>query len=352
MPRVARFARGGGAAALVLLLLPVGSLGVASGGGLGGPPAGPAVAHLPSWTRDATGSAHPPGLIGASMADDAAAGFVLLFGGEMRVAGVDLPSNETWSFRAGVWTELHPAVSPPARWYASMAYDPAARAVVLFGGVGASGGKVRGPAFPDTWEFSAGNWKRLAPRTAPPARYWAAMTYDAALRAIVLGGGVIWTPHTSSNGTDFWAFARGNWTELTRFNPVLGPGVSLGYDVRTGQVVLWDGSGGTATYANGTWTNTPTPGPPTTWDAPFLYDPGRSELLLIGFAYVPNASGIEVWSYAGSGWTNETNVPVPPARIYFAAAYDAADHYTVLFGGLGSTSSGRPAFNADTWLLR
>jgi hypothetical protein len=55
---------------------------------------------------------------------------VVLFGGIGRNDAV----NGTWTWDGTTWAEQAPAVSPPAMFAASMAYDVADGTVVLFGG--------------------------------------------------------------------------------------------------------------------------------------------------------------------------------------------------------------------------
>lgn len=58
--------------------------------------------------------------------------------------------NGTWAWDGTTWTRQFPQASPSARANASMAYDPAAGNVVLFGGFGGNG--VLG----DTWTWGTG----------------------------------------------------------------------------------------------------------------------------------------------------------------------------------------------------
>jgi hypothetical protein len=72
---------------------------------------------------------------------------VVLFGGTARHG----PLGDTWTWDGSTWTKQAPATSPPAREFASMAYDPATGNLVLFGGDNA------GPrSFNDTWTWGSG----------------------------------------------------------------------------------------------------------------------------------------------------------------------------------------------------
>jgi hypothetical protein len=64
-----------------------------------------------------------------------------------------------------------------------MAYDAAARAVMLFSGMRAREGLA------DTWTWDGSNWNEQFPVPHPGARADEAMAYDPATRTVVLFGG-------------------------------------------------------------------------------------------------------------------------------------------------------------------
>ena len=73
---------------------------------------------------------------------------------------------------------------PPARTSASMVYDPAMGATLLYGG------NTYDTLFGDTWAFSkATGWKQLTPAASPPPLQGASMAYDATTETVVLFGG-------------------------------------------------------------------------------------------------------------------------------------------------------------------
>ena len=96
-----------------------------------------------------------------------------------------LPAAASTTAPSLTWTQLSPATSPPARYSASMAYDPATGNMVLFGGIGSSGN-----ALSDTWTWNGTTWTELSPATSPPARVGASMAYDPATGDMVLFGGI------------------------------------------------------------------------------------------------------------------------------------------------------------------
>ncbi|MBN2490150.1 MAG: hypothetical protein JXQ29_04815 [Planctomycetes bacterium] len=133
------------------------------------------------------------------MAYDVVRRRVILFSGA--TAG-SVPPNDTWEWDGNAWTQLGPAVSPPARYSHAMAYDGARQRVVLFGG-------YDGGYFGDTWEWDGANWTRQLPALSPPARARHAMAYDAARRRVVLFGG------SRDNWTlnDTWEWDGSTWTQ-------------------------------------------------------------------------------------------------------------------------------------------
>jgi len=112
----------------------------------------------------------PPfeGIIPEQLQYDPAKGYVLLFGGQHFWASpsggdktANATTNETWSYRAGIWTNITQASSPHPRFGAAMTFDSADQVVLLFGGLG--GTEVSPPLLGDTWWFN-GTWTN---RTLP-----------------------------------------------------------------------------------------------------------------------------------------------------------------------------------------
>jgi hypothetical protein len=107
-----------------------------------------------AWTH-LSPAASPGGVqTGWQMADDAATGQVLLFGGHQNH---NTNSGATWVWTGATWTRLHPAAAPFGRGYGSMTYDSAGQQVVLFGGLGYH--QRRYPATPWTWNGTT--WQKL-----------------------------------------------------------------------------------------------------------------------------------------------------------------------------------------------
>lgn len=104
---------------------------------------------------------------------------------------VYIPSTRTWS-------QVTPPMSPPARDYAQFSYDPDYGLSMLQGGYG------DGVGLADTWLFSyvTDTWAQLHPSVSPPARFAGVMEYSSSIKTFVLFGGGI--NDTALNDT--WAF--------------------------------------------------------------------------------------------------------------------------------------------------
>src|SRR3989441_1275681 len=134
-------------------------------------PSGPAISAsgvTGSWTN-ITSSTGPSQRSGASMAYDAADGYVILFGG---ISSSNVFSD-TWKFHGGSWTNITPSSSPALDTFPSMAYDAADGYVILFSGLVVSSSHVVG----ETWKYLGGSWTNITSSTGPPQRDLASMVY-------------------------------------------------------------------------------------------------------------------------------------------------------------------------------
>lgn len=361
------------------------------------------------WTNITKSAGTPPVCrFDASMADDPAAGYLVLFGGNGRPegscfkAGAHEQFNDTWRFLDGKWTQIDPAMSPPARWMANLAYSPTGEYLLLFGGASALNF-----AMADTWEFQvahgAGNWKHVAVTRYPPARFSASMAFDPVDGYFVLFGGLsetfvdapllsdVWTfngtawanrtvaptppPRFSAsmvynpngefvllfggfgeNGVlgDTWRYAGGSWLMLTPPNPPSARyGASVAYDSTDGYVLLFGGRSSGGAYLGDTWAFesaktewaelTPTTSPSARANASLVDDIADGYVVLFGGIGSSGALG-DTWTFEGGNWTQLTAGVAPTARSSAATTYDSSIGCVVLFGGLGSGGPLR-----DTW---
>jgi hypothetical protein len=313
-----------------------------------GSPASPPASG--NWTK-LNLTVMPPARGGESMVYDGKDGYLMLFGGYGGQRGY---LNDTWKFSGGTWKRIPTSVAPPARSNACMVYDARDGYVVLFGGV--TGYGYRGPPMNDTWKYAGGVWTNITPAASPPARYWAGMTYDGADREVVLFGGF---NGTWFNGAlnDTWLFSGGRWALLpVALGPPASGGLNLVFDARDGYVVMFGGTNSSETWKfhAGAWTNISHGTQPSPrWYAGMAYDSKFSCVLLEGGL----ASG-GTWEFSRGSWSK---IPAAnsPRTIYQMAdpgslAFDKADGYGVFFGGIGPFNyvSGSFPVTHATWVYR
>ncbi|HYA54324.1 MAG TPA: kelch repeat-containing protein [Thermoplasmata archaeon] len=287
------------------------------------------------WTNVTSGHG-PSERFGASMADDPADHEVILFGGQ-NSHGRDL--NDTWAWSAGTWTNVTPtgsSKSPPAGFWSSMTYDAATSSVLLFGGINESSQYGN-----DTWSFKAGTWTQFFPTHLPPGRHAQEMVYDAASSEVVMFGGLGSTTYLN----DTWTYQSGNWAPIAAGNHPgarVGPGIV--YDSDQSMVVLYGGQPASFDYystwlfSSGAWAqynlSTNPPNPTNPWGQ-MIYDPTDHYVFLF---YEEDGSGptMETWAL-----TVSTSGPSPiqaslganPSSI---ALGQSTTFSTVASGGTGT----------------
>jgi len=327
--------------ALLLLVVPPGAAGPATGSATNG---GVVVPH--AWILLHPSTA-PSKRDGQSMVYDIAAGAVVLFGGE----GYSHAFNDTWTFRAGVWTDLGLSHAPPGRSFASFAYDPDSQRAILFGGVPVSSSIPMN----DTWAFANGTWHRLSVHGAPPAVFDASFVFDPAMGRLVLYGGYTWnsSAHLGAWNNATWSWANGSWTKIPTSSVASGDISAAAYDPTYGGIVLVGPvarSGttiGTWLFRNGSWSalSVGVEPPQLPGQAQSLVlDPTYHFLLLVG-------PWRDTWRFHNGSWTQLHLVPTstPKDRYGFGLTFDAHDRYVLLFGGFTDRASDALHHQNDTW---
>jgi hypothetical protein len=108
---------------------------------------------------------------------------IVFFGGDCCIEPI-LYFHDTWVYNGSTWTKRDLATHPSNRSRGGMAFDPAQRHVVLFGGQNDHG------LWGDTWTFDGRSWTRLSPPSSPSRRSSFGMVFDSTRRQIILFGGV------------------------------------------------------------------------------------------------------------------------------------------------------------------
>ena len=299
-----------------------------------------AAAPSTTWAKLSPATS-PPARYLASMAYDPATGQLVLFGGYDGNTFL----GDTWTWNGSTWAQQFPAASPPARQGASMAYDPATGQLVLFGGEGPLAGDYRN----DTWIWNGSTWARLSPATSPSGsgRSQASMAYDTATNQLVLFGGTL----GGSEFGDTWTWDGTSWAQLT---PATSPPgrfeASMAYDPGHGGLVLYGGDCGFSCDDTWIWTGSkwrvtlqlPGSAPPERFGPSMADDPGIGRLVLFGGENGPSLN--DTWNWDGTSWGQLSPADSPGARDVASMAYDSASGQLVLFGGYDGVNS----LN-DTW---
>jgi PKD repeat protein len=215
------------------------------------------------------------------------------------------------------WVNVTPTLpggTPPAAEGGSSAYDPLDGETVYFGGCAGQFCLFDEGLTNQTWVFAHGEWlNETNPTDAPPARFDAAMDYDANMGAILLFGGL----GTDGPLNDTWTFSGGVWTNVSYFGAA----------------------------------------PPPLFQAAMAFDPDPAEngSVLFGgcipVSIFDEACTNDTWVWqGGAGWVLLATDIAPPAMGDAAMAFDAADDYLLMFGG-GFYLGGSDFTFDQTWEL-
>ncbi|MCI4330725.1 MAG: PQQ-binding-like beta-propeller repeat protein [Thermoplasmata archaeon] len=259
-----------------------------------------------------------------------------------------LPGTSCNPPTAPEWVLLPQTLSPPPREDAAMAYAGVLRSILLFGGRGAAG------ALGDTWGFKLGNWTPVVSAQAPSPRWGSAIAYDPGVGEVMLFGG---TDGVQTFG-DTWMF-NGTWNNLTSslfVAPSPRFGASLGYDQVAATLVLFGGQntsgplGDTWEFSNSRWLpQAPTSAPPARSNATLSRQLSNGSLYLFGG--VNGSWGFsDLWRFNAGNWVRTSPSAVPPLRANSTASIDGQVPAVVMFGGNGPRTADRGVFG-DTWAL-
>lgn len=291
--------------------------------------------------------------LGPEARDGAAATYVpgegmLVFGGE--AAGA-IGFNDTWVWNGTSWRELNDSVHPPALVGAAMAYDPALKEVVLFGGASETG-QFNGTTW--LWTVSHG-W--TVGRTSPAltGRMFAAMTYDGADGDIYMFGGFV-NLRTHLATDQLWRWSVAGWRLVEAYGlPALAE-ASLAFDVSTRQLLIVGGveSGGVrvtneswvAGPSTDTWRSVSNAGLGVRAGASCVYAPSLQGVVVFG-GWELTSAPTGTWLWRDSRWSKIATGRTPPPRSEAVMTFDSSTNVVVLFSG----SSPALVPRGDMWLL-
>lgn len=291
-------------------------------------------------TESQPGQSTPPKVGGAVLAFDAQTGQDLLFGG----CNYLTCSNRTWMWDGHRWLPATSRENPPPMGYASAAFDPSDDQVIMFGGATEQG---LGPALSSTWAWNQG-WRTLSPAAPPPGRRFPALAYDPASKQLVMFGGDDASGRPLS-GT--YLFQGGGWHRLSLpVQPQARTAAAMAFDPRLGELIMYGGSdeagrlSDTWAWDGSGWSKLSSARSP----GPLAYvgmatDPVNASVLL----YAGAGAKTTTWEWGRQGWTPLRPRQSPPVYSFMSMAEAPAGRGVLLFGGATSYGSG---FSAKTWM--
>lgn len=245
------------------------------------------------------------------------------------------------------WGPVSTSQVPPARQFAAMTFDSTRNQTVLWGG-----GNTAFVNLSDTWEFDGASWVQRTPATSPPALVGSAMAFDANRHVSVMFGG----SGSPGDSADTWEWDGTNWTLRTfATSPPARIWTTMAFDSTRGRIVLFGGDGAGSTefgdtweYDGLTWTHmSPANSPSPRFGAAMAYDPGLGRVVLFG-GRVSGQRMADTWEWDGNNWTQFTPTAAPFPRFWHTMAFDPQVGHVVVFGGDHIEPFGLGPIN-DTW---
>lgn len=257
-------------------------------------------------------------------------------------------STETWQWNGDAWQRLQPA-TPPARENHSLAFDPATRQPLMFGGW--DGGRRTATTY--AWNGSV--WTLLAPPAAPsPRQMHAACSVDGGNRSgvLVFGG------NDSGNAylNDAWLWDGTTWAAFAASSPTAPPArrfTAMAQEPGRASVLLFGGENGQGDLgdtwrldlATQTWSLlTLATSPLARRGQRMLADAARGRILMVGGYGV--ADPVWEWDPAASSWTQFPPQMAGPTGLYLPGLASGPGGQIVLFGGRDPSG-----FKDRTWTV-
>ncbi len=267
---------------------------------------------------------------------------LFLFGGSLASGQI---LNDFWKWDGATWTKLSSENAPPARYSASMEYDPVSGKVVLFGGYSTAG------LLADTWLWDGTEWTELSTDMAPNPRYMASLAIDPTSGKLLLFGGM----GLAGCNNDTWLFTGSTWQEIIPQNsPPPRAAASMSMHGSSELLILSCGLGQDFNYRKDTWIwngsdwtqGEDLPGS-ARGGACCTYDPIRDAVILFG-GTTRGSMLNDTYSFDGTSWTEIATTTTPSPRSFSSLSYDLSSQQLILFGGTLPTNA---PIN-ETWMIQ
>jgi hypothetical protein len=279
----------------------------------------------PTFTNRTPPLGMPTARSGQAMAYNPSTGKTYVFAGNDAMSGQ--PLDDLWEWDGKTWAQVAADVRPPARSDAGLAYDPARKSLILYGGAYSYSGTTYG----DTWEWnSTGKWAQLKVTNSPDPLSGHGMVTDTIRSKILLFGG----------SGDTYTF------DAPYYSPMRSD--------------VWEWDGGTMTWTDRT--PVATNNSPSGQQNPILaYDEGRQKMFLYDGGTYSTPSAFWEWDPVSAGWANRDTGDQLPSGYgsYYALAYDSQRRREVMlvpqysYSPIGSTQeTWEMDANGPTWYIR
>lgn len=278
----------------------------------------------------------PPPLADGRAVYDPTTGSAILFGG---ITSDNRLSDQTWEWKENSWLQILPDSQPKARAKQAMAYDPARKKIVLFGGW--DGKSV----FDDTWEWNGKDWKQIKPKHKPAARCCHAMAYDSHSKKVILYGG--WDSAQGVFYNDVWSWDGKDWKEMDSRGLPLMSGHTMEWFPEQNEIVSVSSTRSVNTWVfnEEQWTDLGINPNPTRSEGRSAYDSSKN--LIVYFGGIKDGQfQNDTWVFDGENWQLLKLNSAPSARFGHVMFYDPTRKAVILFGGIQSNT----LYN-DTWAL-
>ncbi|MBI2238756.1 MAG: hypothetical protein HYU54_09580, partial [Actinobacteria bacterium] len=171
----------------------------------------------------------------------------------------------------------------------------------------------------------------------PAARCYAVMTDAPGRTGVLLFGGWDDPEAPDSPWQGMWAFRPATgWSELADPTPGGGGGDVFGYDAQSDRAVFLEVSGATWAFnpSTKTWKRRQPKDAPSLHGARLVYDSESDRLITFGGDDFSTLFD-DTWAYdyETDTWTKMDPAKRPPARSFYAMAYDERSDRVVVFGG-------------------
>jgi hypothetical protein len=294
----------------------------------------------------------PPSAGGSALAYDSSRGVAVLFGGY--VFGFH---DETWEWDGKDWTQISTTEAPAPRYLMRLYFDTARQRIRGHGGDSGDG------FYDDTWEYDGTTWVEVGGLEAPPNRSGHAMGFDPRTGEVVLYGGYAWTPGPLGDHT--WHLVDGEWIRQSGVGqPTADRAFRIEYDPVAERLL---GFGGADDYVQDLheydgavpgWVSIPTSGPDGRQNHGWVYAPGLGGFVLFGghacCEWGSSYTAEDTWVYDGSTWIEKTSSVHPPRRRTPAMGYLESSNLVILYGGVnehGVRYGDTWAFDGEFWTL-